>query len=193
MTGPFAGSNPALGTTKFTREDYARARENYRPDKVKILLVAESPPTSGGYFYFPRTIGKDHLFRETMKALGLWPMDVPLQKGLDKRPMLDQFQSKGFFLIDTCEFPVDKLPNRQRKETIASDASSLAHRAQQLSPDHIIVVKKTVYAPVRDALEQAGLGRRILNNKPLSFPSHGNQKKFRTALRQLLRNRQRTS
>ncbi len=42
---------------------YSAAREAYRPERVRVLLIAESPPASGGFFYFPETIGKDHLFR----------------------------------------------------------------------------------------------------------------------------------
>ncbi len=47
-------------------------REAYRPEKVRVLFIAESPPASGGLVYFPETIGKDPLFRETMKAVALW-------------------------------------------------------------------------------------------------------------------------
>ncbi len=53
---------------------YRAAREAYRPHRISVLFIAESPPTSGGYFYFEKTVGKDHLFRETMKALGLWTL-----------------------------------------------------------------------------------------------------------------------
>ena len=186
MAGPFAGSNPALGTTKLTLRDYAKSRGKYRPNRIRILLIAESPPSSGGYFYFPITIGKDHLFRETMKALGLWPAETPMRKGLDKRPLLEEFRTKGFFLIDTCQSPVDKLDSKERKHEILRGASGLARRAEGLHPDHIIVIKKTVYRPVREALEWKGLGEKILNNKPLKFPSHGNQRGYRSSLRRLL-------
>ena len=193
MAGPFAGSNPALGTTKLALRDYSQAREEYRPDQIRVLLIAESPPSSGGYFYFPTTIGKDHLFRETMKALELWPIETPMRKGLDKRPLLEEFGSKGFFLIDTCQVPVDKLPAAQKKHEILREASGLALRAEDLHPDRIIIVKKTVYKPVREALERTGLRHRILNAKPLKFPSHGNQRDYRSSLRRLLRKRERSS
>ncbi len=97
---------------------YRVAREAYRPEKVRVLFIAESPPASGGFFYFPETIGKDHLFRETMKALGLWPEDRRLSKGFDKGPLLREFQSRGFYLIDTSLVPVDKLPRRERRQAV---------------------------------------------------------------------------
>jgi hypothetical protein len=181
--------SPTIGPSKyrFTIEDYAQAREKYQPHKIKILFVAESPPSSGGYFYFSETIGKDHLFRETMKALDLWPLSRPMRRGVDKRPLLERFRSSGFFLIDTCELPVDMLSATERMTAICRGAAGLASRVRRLNPTHIVVVKNTVFRPVCQALEREGLGRRILNKTPLPFPSHGNQKKFRNSTRQMIR------
>lgn len=123
-----------------------------------------------------------------MKALQLWPTRTAMRKGVDKRLLLEEFRSKGFFLIDTCQVPVDKLPAAKKKHEILREASGLALRAENLHPDRIIIIKKTVYEPVRKALEHMDLGHRILNNKPLKFPSHGNQKDYRSSLRRLLRN-----
>jgi hypothetical protein len=185
--GPFAGSNPALGTTQHLIQDYASARNKYRPDKVCLLLIAESPPSSGGYFYAEVTIGKDHLFRETMKALEFWPINHPMRKGCDKRPMLAQFRSMGFFLIDTCELPVDKLSPEERRISTVQGALTLPKRVKELDPCRILIVKKTVFKPVKQVLSNEGFGDRILNVRPLPFPSHGNQKKFRMMLRRLVR------
>jgi hypothetical protein len=185
-TGPVAGSNPALGTNQALKHKYTIARNKYKPGKVKVLFIAESPPSSGGYFYSWKAIGKDHLFRETMKALQIWPIDRPLRKGCDKRPMLNEFRKVGFFLIDTCDFPVDKLYSRQRRLSTTQGASTLPGRVKSLDPDRILIVKKTVFKPATQALSDAGFGDRILNPKPLPFPSHGNQRKYRRMLRRLL-------
>jgi hypothetical protein len=150
-------------------------------------LVAESPPSSGGYFYFRKTIGKDHLFRETMKALDLWPQTQKMPKGVDKSPYLDQFVKKKFFLIDTCKNPVDKLPQRTRLMQIAKEAPTLAERVNGLNPEEIIIIKKTVFGPVRKALAAHSLADRILNKTPIPFPSHGHQARYRTELRRLTR------
>ncbi|HYY90546.1 MAG TPA: hypothetical protein VE955_00995, partial [Candidatus Dormibacteraeota bacterium] len=154
----------------FTDGDYARARRKYRPVRIRILFVAESPPSSGGYFYFSKTVGKDHLFRETMKALGFWPLSQPMGHGIDKRPLLEKFCSSGFFLIDTCGLPVDKLPTKTRVKKIGEGALRIASRVRHLNPGSIVVIKKTVFHPVRDSLVQAGLGNKVLNKKPLPFP-----------------------
>jgi hypothetical protein len=121
-----------------------------------------------------------------MKALKLWPVSRPLRMDCDKRPMLKQFRSIGFFLIDTCELPIDKLPTRQRRISTFIGALTLPNRVEELDPDRILIVKKTVFKPATQALRDAGLGNRILNTEPLPFPSHGNQKRFRKMVRRLL-------
>src|SRR5437667_4631235 len=176
----------ALGTTQALKDKYTVSRNKYKPNKVNLLLIAESPPSSGGYFYSETTIGKDHLFRETMKTLGFWPVERPMRKGCDKRPMLKQFRSIGFFLIDTCELPVDRLQPRQRRISTIQGASTLPDRVRELDPTRILIVKKTVFQPAWQSLVEGGLGERILNTKPLPFPSHGNQRKFRTMIRRLV-------
>jgi hypothetical protein len=96
-------------------QKYILARDNFKPlEGIEFLLIAESPPTSGGYFYFDRATGRDSLFRETMKALRLFPEDGVMSKGFDKGPLLKEFQLRGFFVVDIIYEPVDKLPPRER-------------------------------------------------------------------------------
>ncbi len=121
-----------------------------------------------------------------MKALEFWPVDRPMRKGCDKQTLLKRFRSIGFFLIDTCELPVDKLQPKQRRISTIQGVSTLPHRVRELDPTRILIVKKTVFKPARQFLIEAGLGDRILNTKPLPFPSHGNQRKFRTMIRRLV-------
>ena len=122
-----------------------------------------------------------------MKALRLWPISKPMKKGVNKRPLLEAFQSMRFFLIDTSPLPVDKLSQRQRKVTIDREAPRLARRIKGLKPTAVIIVKKTAYTPVRNALWKVGLGDRVLNSKPLPFPSHGNQGEYRRGVRRLMK------
>jgi hypothetical protein len=168
-------------------DEFALARNKYKPERIRLLLIAESPPSSGGFFYFEETTGKDHLFRETMKALKLWPERRVMGSHLDKRLLLKEFRSRGFFLIDTCEEPIDQLMPSERKSRTLKGSANLVGVVRKLNPEHIIIVKKTVFAPVRDALLRSGLGGRILNSKPVPFPSHGNQRVYRRTLRRVVR------
>jgi hypothetical protein len=173
--------------TRPSVESFRAARDQYRPNKVKLLWIAESPPTSGSYFYFPKTNGKDHLFRETMRAVGMWPSKVVMKKGVDKRPLLQSFRSKGFFLIDTCSHPVDKLKDRERKRAILEGTSGVVELVSKLNPNGIIIVKSNIYDPVKRALESSGFAGKILNQKALPFPSHGRQQSYRKGISDILR------
>ncbi|OLE70825.1 hypothetical protein AUF78_04855 [archaeon 13_1_20CM_2_51_12] len=166
--------------------NFNRARRKYRPRKVRFLLIAESPPSSGGFFYFPTTIGKDHLFRETMKALDLWPKSEPMRRGVDKRSMLRRFQSMGFYLLDTCDFPVDRLSPVERRDAVFRQMDRLIRDVIETHPRHILVVKSTIFNPVLNALKEAGFRSRVLNSGPVPFPSHGNQRTYRSQLRRAL-------
>jgi len=173
--------------TKFTVADFDRRRRKYRPHKVRFLLIAESPPSSGGFFYFGTTIGKDHLFRETMKALELWPENERMRRGVDKRSMLRRFQSMGFYLLDTCVFPVDKLGPFERRKAVLSQTGRLVRDVIEANPVHILIVKSSIFNPVSIALRESGLLPRVLNTGPVPFPSHGNQRIYRSMLRRAVR------
>ena len=176
-----------MNATKHTVTDFNRNRRKYRPRRVRFLLIAESPPSSGGFFYFGTTIGKDHLFRETMKALELWPRNEPMRKGVDKRTMLRHFQSMGFYLLDASVFPVDKLRPIERRKTVLNQTGRLVRDVIEANPVHILIVKSSIFNPVRNALRESGLSNRVLNTRPVSFPSHGNQRTYRSVLRRALR------
>ena len=165
---------------------FDKARRKYRPSNVRLLMIAESPPSSGGFFYFPKTIGKDHLFRETMKTLGLWPQNSPMRGGIDKTPMLRDFQSMGFYLLDSSSYPVDKMRDRARREAIRDELPRLMEDVRRVNPPNIVIVKSSIFEPVKSVLEEAGFGPRVLNNKPIPFPSHGNQQGYRTRMKRLL-------
>ena len=173
--------------SRLSAADFNRSRRKYRPRKVRFLLIAESPPSSGGFFYFGTTIGKDHLFRETMKTLELWPRNEPMRKGIDKRALLRRFQSMGFYLLDASADPVDKLPSPARRRAILDQLPRLVEDVNRADPLSIVVVKSSIFEPVRSALEAAGFGSRVLNNQPIPFPSHGNQRKYRSMMKRLLR------
>jgi hypothetical protein len=174
--------NDAAGTTNL----FENARREYRPSKIRLLIIAESPPSSGGFFYFPKTIGKDHLFRETMKTIGLWPQSASMPRGVDKNPMLRSFQSRGFYLLDSSRYPVDKMPNLARRKAIQDQLPRLAEDVKRADPLHIVIVKSSIFGPVKRTVEEAGFGSRVLHNRPVPFPSHGNQQKYRTMMKRLL-------
>lgn len=165
---------------------YFSARDKYKPDKIGILLIAESPPASGGYFYFETATGRGGLFVETMKALQMIPEDKGLRRGSDKKPLLKAFKDGGFFVIDVSYEPVNDKKGAERKLAIKKELPRLVSDVKKLDPSGIVIVKCSLYKPVREALEEAGFGGRILNKEALPFPSHGHQKTYRKTLESLV-------
>jgi hypothetical protein len=167
-------------------QKYVLVRDNFKPvNRLMFLLIAESPPASGGYFYFDKATGKDSLFRETMKGLGLFPEDSRMPRGFDKTHLLREFQRRGFFMVDASYDPVDNLQISKRRRAIIKEIPRLVDETRKLNPEKIVIVKASIFAVVKSALEEAGLGRKILNKGPLPFPSHGHQKTYRQTLRKL--------
>jgi len=161
---------------------YIAARDKWKPEKVNVLIIAESPPAGGGYFYFnePRRSG---LFAETIKALGI-VQELP--KGYDKHPLLEQFKCQGYLLLDCCYEPVNKMPLKERKQTINNQLGRLVKDVQTIDPQKIIIIKSSIYYLVKNALEKSGYGNKVLNQKPIPFPSHGHQATYRQSIKELM-------
>ena len=88
--------------------EFEQARLKYKPDKIKYLLVAESPPEieKKRFFYFEEVKIQDSLFIQTMKVL--YPndiVDVPTLRS-NKPAFLKRFQGDGFYLIDALDMPI---------------------------------------------------------------------------------------
>jgi hypothetical protein len=79
------------------RDCYERLRQLYKPDRIRVLLVGESRPSSGRFFYF----GEGPLFEATRDALKVF--------GAPRAPVrfLSWFWCQGFYLHDLCTEPVD--------------------------------------------------------------------------------------
>ena len=110
-----------------------------------MLFVAESLPSSGGFFYSRRTIGRDYLFAETLRALRLWPDYKEMKKDIDKRNLLKQFQSIGCFLCDVSHNAVDKLDDPERESRLREGILRLIDEIETLKPEGIVIVKKNKF------------------------------------------------
>ena len=164
---------------------YKEASEKYRPDKIKILFIAESPPfykkdEEPRYFYFEKLTGNDSLFREIMKVL--YPNEH-LQSKKGKIQLLKKFQKNGFFLIDACECPINQEKKKKvRNYHIEKNFPKLKEKIKKLinKDTKIILIKKNVYDLLHKKLKDEKFN--VINNKFLPFPSHGHQIKFREKL-----------
>ena len=87
------------------RSEYLSFRRKFEPSIVKLVIMAESPPASGKYFYNPAGKITEPLFAALMKQIRFDP--VTKERGLQA------FQQKGWVLIDATYEPVNGLKGRR--------------------------------------------------------------------------------
>ena len=166
-----------------SRPDYRAAREKSDPRRIgihiRILWIAESPPASGGYFYFEEASSTNFLFVETMRALNWWRVDQVMKEGYDKKSLLMRFQKAGYFLVDLVQRPINNVPDSVRDAAIQAGISRLALELKSLDPRNIIVVKAPLYGLLLNALRGTPYSDRLLNRGPIPFPNNGHQPKYR--------------
>lgn len=151
-------------------------RENYRPARVRVLFVGESPPTSGGFFYFGSGIVCSSTQRAFSQALGVTfatPSDF-----------LDFFRDVGCFLEDLSHSPVDHLPPHRRTEALELCVDSFAKRLQELAPELVIVFLKKIAPLVERAVGEAGIPLGMV--RVLPFPGNGHQNRYIAGLTKIL-------
>jgi hypothetical protein len=154
------------------RQSRVDAAAKYRPERVRLLLVAEaSPDSEDRYFYFEGVREQDSLFRYVAQGiLGYKPDRAP------KPSALSELTDRGMFLIDASEDPIDD-------GELQVDASELIRRCRSLEPHAIILIKANVYDDLFGPLVEAGLP---VVEKRIPFPGTGRQKQFEGAFAEAL-------
>lgn len=193
---PACGECPARGEA--TAEQMAESwvwRERFRPKRVRLLLIAESPPRSVvdtplRHFYHPRGPAPDTLFRAVATAL----LDAaPAREGgaEAKEAALSRLAAGGYFLLDSAQCPVNHLPARDRRAAIHRCAGAVLRfqvAALALAPEARIclVVRGTVPGAALPVLRELGLVGRVADPAGLPFPGRwpGHREAFQQALRE---------
>lgn len=167
-----------------TSEDdwYATRRAKWKPDHVRLLLIAESAPDDGGdiknrrFFYDDNLTAHDGLFREVVKTM----FNVGALPGgpRAKTPWLRKLQERGVYLIDLAPVPVNYMA-AERDAVLAANVAECVALARSLEPGGVVVLKKNVFEMLQDPLRQAGLP--LLHDRFIPFPGSGQQKRFREA------------
>jgi hypothetical protein len=158
-----------------------RLRRRYRPTRVQILFVGESPPASGRFFYQADS-GLYRAIRQTF--LSTFP-------DLKHADFLESFRDLGCFLVDLCGSPVDRLPSKQRRLPCAQGETRLAAIIRRLNPEVIVTVVRSVAANVERAQTRAKWhGRHLTLPYPGRWKTHRDvfEQTLRPVLRRTLRN-----
>jgi hypothetical protein len=151
-------------------------RQRYRPTRVKILFVGESPPASGRFFYQ----ADSGLYRAIRGAF------IKAIPALDTQEFLKHFQALGCYLVDLCAIPVDRLDRKDRIRVCGESEGRLVRTIKQLQPDIIISVVRSISKNVERAQKQADWVGQYLN---LPYPGRWrhHQVEFEEALLPILR------
>lgn len=154
------------------KQEYLTVRRAFMPEPLKLIIIADSPPKSGLYFYNPTGRVSEPLFDAMMKHLGC----VPKTKGEG----LSEFQKRGWLLVDATYEPVDETSKKGRDEAILRDYPLLCADLEGLAPDKktpIVLVKANVCRLLERRLTEDGFT--VLNaGVEVYFPANGNQGQF---------------
>lgn len=165
------------------RDYYIKLRAKYRPPRPKLVLIAESPPAGGRYFYDLSGKVTEPLLRAMMQdVLGISPSS--------KEEGLSEFAKAGYLLVDATYTPVNKsFTPKERDAKILEDYPLLLQDLNDLLPDKatkIMLIKANV-CRLLDARLQAD-GYNVINRGIIvPFPAFGNQGKFRDVVTEVLK------
>jgi hypothetical protein len=150
------------------RDEYFRLRRRFEPTKPTLVIIAESPPTGGKYFYNPDGKVGEPLFKALMKQLGIEPPKTKFEG-------LSDFQKRGWVLVDATYDPVNALRGRRRDLVILRDYPKLCGVLKQLmdtrwSKTPLVLIKVNVCKLLELRLERDGFN--VLNKgRKVYFPA----------------------
>lgn len=174
-------------------QSYDEIRQQFKPQHIKFLLIAESPPPaantqSSRHFYRCDTLRTDdRLFNNTIRALYPTATDQD-DKNLQnqKREWLKRFQADGWYMIEALQESLPhKITKPQRQKLITDNLPKLIVRVRALAqPDtKIILIKSNVFEVAAEPLRAAGFN--VLNKELVDYPGHYNQSAYRAKLAKL--------
>jgi hypothetical protein len=180
-----AGIRDAKGDGAAVTVWYEQLREQYRPDRLEVRFIGESPPDPGAgsrrFFYAP-SLQIDNLYRGIAQALYGDHPEVDLA---DKPAVLRRLQADGFWLIDAFDQPVNHLPPGPRRAAITAAVPQLVTRCRQLAPRRgVIICHRVVYQLATPSLRDARV--RVLHDRPLPFSLGNWRAEFVTEFRRAL-------
>jgi len=154
--------------------DLEAIRRTYQPNSVSHLLVGESPPFGGTFFYLANSL----LFRAVHQSFLAQVPHVP-----HGEEFLRWFCSKGWFVADLCHNPINHLPRRDRRQYRRRGEADLTDLIAMTRPLVIVSVLRGIEPNVRRALSASHHGARFA---ALPFPSHHHQPAFGLGLAEVI-------
>jgi hypothetical protein len=164
------------------RSEYLNLRRKFEPTSASLVIIAESPPTSGLYFYDPDGRVSEPLFSALMKQLGIRPKT--------KLEGLREFQRGGWLLVDATYTPVNEHDRRGRDLVIRRDYPELCRDLKGSlgagwKDVPLVLIKVNVCKLLEPRLKRDRFS--VLNEgRAIFFPSNGQQTKFYAQFREIV-------
>ena len=152
-----------------------KLRASYKPTDVKILIVGESPPVGGTFFY-----DRSKMTIYTKKAF-----ENAFNKSfVDEKEFLDFFKSQNCYLDDICLTPVNNMEKQQREQMLQNSIADFSKRLKSYQPDVIIVALKKIAMYTQQAIELSGVKSKYYQ---IPFAGNGWQNKYIEELEKILK------
>ena len=157
-------------------------RHSYRPKNCKVLLIGESAPAAGAFFY-----SGDSLCTYTREAFKIaFPkVNIPT-RNID---FLDYFRYHGFFLDDLSLIPINNAGPQIRQQHNRDGIAALSKRLQDYNPKVVICIMLGIRDYVKDAVERSRLPA-TTEFRAIPFGGNGQQGRYREELATILRDLQ---
>ncbi|MEP7027426.1 MAG: hypothetical protein ABI960_02415 [Candidatus Eisenbacteria bacterium] len=185
------------------RATFWRLSNAARPEPVRVLFIAESPPQLNrrgrwSYFYLPqeKPPGEDAstLFWALAEVLALpeargWTYATAFRaRGQAKPELIEEMRARGLWLVDAAKCAVNGVADAAaRKAAVGRCAEHwLWRELRALEPEHIVLVKTTVRDLLEPMLTRWGFGPRLLGSERIPHPGSGQRANFRAAMRRLI-------
>lgn len=172
-----AGVRETPTTYEADPDQYEESRQAYRPELIDILLVGESRPAGGTFFY----LANSNLYYATHAAFQL-ALGRPMPSGEDFLALL---RDRGVWLYDLADAPVDRLRGRPRRAAVQARVLDLVTLLHESRPRLIVAIKKDLAVTVRQALHDADLEADRLHVLP--FPLYQWRRAYIRGLADILR------
>jgi hypothetical protein len=161
------------------RRWYERRRVAFRPDTIRLLLIAESPPpvnekpgskAERPFFYDRRLSHRDNLLRAVLEGLYAKTLPSGAQPPELKVPWLERLRNDGVYLIDAVPCPWGDIELESLKKRCRQFfAEAAVKKAARMNPLGVVVCHIGVYKVIAPLLRAAGLP--LLHDFGLPFPS----------------------
>lgn len=165
-----------------TSQTIETARKKYRPEHVKLLLIAEAPPQAlDRFFYYENVTSNDWLYLGVAKVFAN-TQDSKILRA-NKEAILNWLKDNGIYLMDLSDSPLtDNVYTENGKKAFMDRLKN--ESAIDKDTTDIILIKASVYDFLYTDLKEENYK---VSQERIPFPASGQQRKFDDAMRKALK------